>query len=78
MISSWISAELDYADGMVFVVLAIIIVWKPLKRTRFFRAYEVDLVSDVQDINDYTEDFALREEAGGPQNRFQKAMGKVW
>lgn len=63
---------------MVFVVLAIIIVWKPLKRTRFFRGNEVDLVTDLQDINEYTEDFAVREEMQGSQNRFQRTMAKVW
>jgi amino acid transporter len=62
---------------MIFVVIAIVLVWKPLKRTRFYRSHEVDLVSDIQDINDYTEDFALREEAA-PMNRFQKSMAKIW
>lgn len=70
--------EFIFQYGMVFVVLAIIIIWKPLKRTHFFRGHEVDLVSDLQEIQDYTEDFNQRAEADGPRNRFQKAMAKVW
>lgn len=41
---------------MVFVVIAIVLVWKPLKRTRFMRAHEIDFVTDIDEINDYTED----------------------
>jgi amino acid transporter len=43
-------------DGMVFIVLAIIIGWKVIKRTRFLRGSEVDLHSDLQELDDYTED----------------------
>jgi hypothetical protein len=39
---------------------------------------EVDLVSDLNDINEYTEDFNQREEARGPQSRMGKIMEKVW
>ena len=41
---------------MVFVVIAIVLVWKPLKRTRFYRAHEIDFVTGLDEINDYTED----------------------
>lgn len=41
---------------MIFIILAIYIGCKIIKRTRFLRGHEVDLVSDLQDINDYTED----------------------
>lgn len=44
------------ADGMIFVVIAIYIGWKIVKRTRFWRGHEIDFVTDLQDINDYTED----------------------
>jgi len=74
---AFLADQFIFAYGMIFVVIAIVLVWKPLKRTRFYRSHEVDLVSDIQDINDYTEDFALREEAA-PMNRFQKSMAKIW
>lgn len=38
---------------------------------------EVDLVSDLNDINEYTEDFNQREEAQ-PQTKMGKFMEKVW
>ena len=41
---------------MIFIVLACFIGWKLVKRTKFLRGNEVDLVSDIQDINDYTND----------------------
>lgn len=61
------SAAFVNADGMVFVVLAIVIVWKAVKRTRFYRGHEVDLTSDLQDIHDYTEHVSrtLRDRAIG-------------
>ena len=39
---------------------------------------EVDLVSDLNDISEYTEDFNQREEARGPQSKMGKIMEKVW
>lgn len=42
------------SDGMVFIVIACFVGWKLVKRTRFRRGNEVDLVSDIQDLNDYT------------------------
>ena len=39
---------------------------------------EVDLVSDLNDINEYTEDFAQREDARGPQSKMGRIMEKVW
>jgi len=74
---AFLADQFVFAYGMVFVVLAIIIVWKPLKRTRFWRGTEVDLVSDLNDINEYTEDFNQREEAQ-PQSKMGKIMEKVW
>lgn len=46
-------------DGMVFIVLAIIIGWKVVKRTRFLRGEEVDLITDLKDIDDYTEEVRI-------------------
>ncbi|KAL7010084.1 general amino acid permease agp2 [Cystobasidiomycetes sp. EMM_F5] len=66
-----------FAYGMIFVVIAIYIGWKIVKRTRFWRGHEIDFVTDLQDINDYTEDFEARE-ALIPKKRVDKIMSKVW
>lgn len=47
-------------DGMVFICIAIVLFWKVFKRTKFLRGHEVDLTSDLQDINDYTEEVRSR------------------
>lgn len=41
---------------MIFIVLAVFIGWKIIKRTRFLRGAEVDLQSDLAEIEEYTED----------------------
>lgn len=41
---------------MVFICIAIVLFWKVVKRTKFLKGHEVDLQSDLQDINDYTEE----------------------
>lgn len=41
---------------MVFICIAIVLFWKVFKKTKFLRGTEVDLTSDLQDINDYTEE----------------------
>lgn len=47
---------INLPDGMVFICIAIVLFWKVFKRTKFLRGTEVDLTSDLQDINDYTEE----------------------
>lgn len=51
-LTSWSS----HTDGMVFICIAIVLFWKVFKRTKFLKGHEVDLTSDLQDINDYTDD----------------------
>lgn len=46
-------------DGMIFIVLAIIIGWKLIKRTRYLRGTEVDLVSDLAELDEYTADVSM-------------------
>lgn len=41
---------------MVFICIAIVLFWKAFKKTKFLKGHEVDLTSDLQDINDYTEE----------------------
>jgi len=69
--------EFIFAYGMIFIVLAIFIGCKLIKRTHFLRPHEVDLVSDLQDINDYTEDFEQRDSLQ-PKTKMGKIMAKVW
>lgn len=44
---------------MIFIVLAVFIGWKIIKRTRFLRGAEVDLQSDLAEIEEYTEDVSI-------------------
>lgn len=44
---------------MIFIFIACYIFWKVVKRTKFRKGNEVDLVSDIQEINDYTQDVRL-------------------
>jgi hypothetical protein len=48
-----------YPDGMIFIVLAIIIGWKIIKRTRYLHGTEVDLVSDLRELDEYTADVSI-------------------
>lgn len=52
------------ADGMIFIVLAVFIGWKVIKRTRFLRGTEVDLHSDLAEIEEYTEDVSFLSSFG--------------
>lgn len=53
--------EFIFTYGMIFIYVALFIGWKVVKRTRWLRGSEIDLVSDLQEYNDYTEDFNQRE-----------------
>lgn len=64
--------------GMIFIVLAVIIGWKLIKRTRFLRGTEVDLVSDLREIEEYTEDFEAREAAKPPKGKARRCFDAIW
>jgi amino acid transporter len=63
---------------MIFVVIAIIIAWKVVKRTRFLKPEEVDLHTDLQEIEDYTRDFEEKEDLKPASNGFVRILGKLW
>lgn len=52
----WSTVDFIFQYGMVFICIAIVLFWKVFKRTKFLRGHEVDLTSDLQDINDYTDE----------------------
>lgn len=63
---------------MIFVVMAIVIFWKIVKRSKFLRAHEVDLQTDLAEIDEYTRDFQERERQKPPQSGFNRFLAKLW
>ncbi|KAK9895840.1 hypothetical protein P389DRAFT_152416 [Cystobasidium minutum MCA 4210] len=64
--------------GMIFIVMAVFIGWKVVKRTRFFRGTEVDLHSDLAEIDAYTADYNARQEAKPPRSRTRRCFDAIW
>lgn len=73
----WSTVDFIFQYGMVFICIAIVLFWKVFKRTKFLKGHEVDLTSDLQDINDYTEECRERE-AAIPQTFWTKLGDKVF
>lgn len=42
---------------MIFLFPVVFIGWKLLKRTKFIRAHEIDLLQDLEEIEEYTRNF---------------------
>ena len=62
---------------MLFIFIALFVGWKVIKRTRWLRGSETDLVSDLQEYNDYTEDFNQRE-ADKPSTLWGRISNKLF
>jgi len=69
--------EFIFQYGMVFIVILCYVGWKVVKRTKFLKGNEVDLVSDIQDINDYTQDIHEREDAQ-PKTKWDAISKKIF
>lgn len=54
---NWSITQFLFSYIMIAVDIVIFVVWKLLKRTKFQRASEIDLVTGVKEIEDYTSSF---------------------
>jgi amino acid transporter len=59
---------------MVFLFPVLFIGWKIIKRTRFQRAHEIDLVTDLAEIEEYTRLFVEKPE----RNPFNRVLDKLF
>lgn len=66
------------ADGMVFIVIAIVIGWKLVKRSKFLSPLEVDLHTDLAEIEDYTREFNERQKLAPPPTRIGRLLSHLW
>lgn len=63
---------------MIFIVIAIIVFWKVVKRSKFLKPEEVDLHSDLADIDEYTQDFNERERMNPVPGGTARLLAKIW
>lgn len=59
---------------MVFIFPTLFIGWKILKKTKFIRAADIDLVTDLAEIEDYTRNFVEVRET----NAFIRVLDKLF
>jgi amino acid transporter len=59
---------------MIFIFPIILIGWKLLKKTKFIRAYEIDLYQDLEEIEEYTKNFVPIP----PNNRAHSWFNKLF
>jgi amino acid transporter len=58
----------------VFLFPVLFIGWKLLKRTKFIKAHEVDLVTDLAEIEEYHRTFVEKPET----NPFNRVLDKLF
>jgi amino acid transporter len=58
----------------VFLFPVLFIGWKVLKRTKFFKPHEVDLVTDLAEIEEYHRTFVEKPET----NAFNRVLDKLF
>lgn len=54
---NWDVPSFLFSYLMIFVVPVIFVVWKVLKKTKFIAAKDIDLVTGVAEIDEYTRNF---------------------
>lgn len=59
---------------MVFLFPVLFVGWKILKKTKFIKAHEVDLVTDLAEIEEYHRTFVEKPET----NPFNRVLDKLF
>ncbi|KAL9100699.1 MAG: hypothetical protein Q9187_009335 [Circinaria calcarea] len=70
----WDVPTFFFSYAMIGVFPVLFVLWKVLKKTKWLKPGEVDLLKDVEEIDEYTRNFVETP----PKNKFVKYFDKIF